>query len=383
MSPSAQIRAPRLLACLALAGVAACHRDPATGAARALASADAPGGLQIVDPPNPDQPWDFDLGTVPLGEKVTRTILLRSDEDRPLTLKDMTSPCSCTSLEIFTTDAKGERVAGDFTGEGDVIVLPPRAQAELVVHVDTEAVPARNTAKRIRLVARTDSPTDPFLAIEVHLVVDQPFQMVPGVLRLGNVPASQGTRAEAKVVSQNERGEVLSGAIETPPDVRASLELDLAAVFQQWTLSVEMTPPVAPGPFERILKIGTTGPAGEGRPYAVRITGVGVADIAVDPTRFAFSSRAVGASAEVEVIAHLVGARLMVKDVRLDAAAKGLLKSEATPIEPDTLGRSARWKVRLYAERDLPAGPFGGRAIIATDDPESPELSVPYLCTAR
>lgn len=382
-------------ACAAL--LASCDRGPvapadevrAPTAQVASSIADLTGpqpdtGLRMLDPPNPDQWWDIDLGRLPLGELAHHTLRLQNQEARALTIHDIAPGCTCMSAEIAYVDGRGERVAGEMHGDGDVIVLPPGAVAELALTVDSRAVSKDkvNTTKRVRIVAKTDSPTRPYLAFEVHFVVDQPFSPVPLSLRLGNLAASQGGSGELKILSSNDRNEVLDGDVVAPAGMRATVTLDTDSIVQRWTLRVVVEPPVALGPFERELALGVQSPAGPVRPFQIAVSGSGVPDVAVEPTRFAFSSRAPGSVAEVQVDANLAGARLRVLGVRIDARGSEL-RREVEPIQPDGLGRSAHWKVRLVAPAGLPEGSFAGEAWIQTDDPTASEIAVPYFCSAR
>ncbi len=342
------------------------------------------GGLKIVNAADPNQPWRFDMGHIAYGSVGETKVVMENTENRPLVVHNLKPGCSCTTPEISYVDSKGERVLGN-AREDPVITLPPGVRAEVILRVDTTIVPMQNAEKLVRVVSTSDSATNPYVQIEVHMFVELPFQAVPGMIRLGEVPQSQGAHGETKIVSLNDDGERLTDVVATPPGVTAKLVVDPNSIHDQWTLAVDLTPPVELGMFERTVEIGATGPKGEGkgRNLSIKIAAIGVHDVTVDPDRLVFNTREVGAKAEVDLAARLAGQRLSITGVELDAVARDRFKAEFEAIGPDDRGRSARWKVRLIAVQAIPSGPFGGKVVIVTDDSSTPRVEVPYLALSR
>lgn len=361
----------------------------ATGAAAAVSSASngaatdpaTTGGFQIVDAPNPALPWDYDLGVVPFGETAQCTVRLKNTEGRPLAVRELQAGCSCTSATIAYVAADGTRVEGEKDGE-PMLVVPPDTVAELVVVSDTRLVPVQNATKRVRLVLTTDSATNPFLAIEVHLVVQLSFLAVPGTLRLGDVAESEGARGSAKIVGLDVDGRKLIGVERASPGVLATVRWDEGVVPDQWTLDVELAAPVERGPIDRFVELSTTGPHGEGNGPVVRvpIVGTGVPDFEIRPERLVFVGLDEGTTSEVEILGHLAGQRFRVLAIKPDAAAEGLIVADAEPATPDDSGKSPRWRLRARLSSRA-QGELAGTLIVETDD--QGEVAIPYAIAAK
>jgi hypothetical protein len=358
----------------------ACAPDSASEPqAEPAAAAPIVGGLEIVDAPNPDLPWDYDLGVVPYGETAECTVKLRNVEARPLAIRELEAACTCTTATLSFVDASGARIEADRTAASGepMLVLPPGAVAELRLVSDTRLVPVQNQAKRVRIVLTTDSATNPFLAIEVHLIVELSFMATPGTLKLGDVAESEGARGSVKVVSLGVDGRTLTGIARTSPGLVATLSRDDGVVPDQWTLSVDVAAPVPRGALDRFVELATTGPRGEGvgKPVRVPIVGNGVPDLEVRPTKLIFAGLGAETSAEVELIGHLAGQRLRVLGLRPDARGEGLLSVTAEPARADDSGRSPRWRIRARLLAEAPADLAG---VLTVETDELGSLEIPY-----
>ncbi|MCE9594949.1 MAG: DUF1573 domain-containing protein [Planctomycetes bacterium] len=347
-------------------------------------SPSATGGLEIVDAPNAEMPWDYDLGIVPYGETAECTARLRNGEGRELRILELQAACSCTTATVSYVDASGARIEGDRnapTGE-PMLVLPPGAVAELRMVSDTRSVPIQNQTKRVRIVLTTDSATNPFLAIEVHLIVELAFMATPGTLKLGDVTASEGARGALKILSLGVDGRRLTGIERASPGVVAAVSHDDGVVPDQWNLSVDVGAPIELGMFERFVEIATTGPRGEGvgKPMRVPIVGNGVPDLEVRPTKLIFAGLKAETTAEVELLGHLAGQRLRVLGLRPDARGEGLVFATAEPEFADDSGRSPRWRIRARLAAEAPADLAG---ILTVETDELGEIAIPYAVAPR
>jgi hypothetical protein len=263
-----------------------------------------------------------------------------------------------------------------------MLVVPPDAIAEIEIVADTRAVPVQNTAKRVRIVMITDSATNPFLAIEAHLIVELAFQAVPGSLRLGDVAESEGARGSVKIVALAPDGKKLVSVGKTSPGVTAQLSWDEGVVPDQWSLAVELAPPVESGPIDGFVEVESTGPQGAGRGRAVRvqIVGLGVPDVELRPARLVLLGLEAGTEGEVELVGHLAGQRLRVLSIRPDAAGEGWIAADALPLGADGVGRSARWRIHATLTK-APPTELSGTLAIDTDD--AGVLSLPYAIAAK
>jgi len=372
-------KSPRA-ASLALALLlAACGGAPSSGAEPE--TPETLGGLAVVDPEDPEHPWSIELGTVPDGEVVERAVRLENrlratdGEPMPLTIRSI--------LSISYAAADGTRVQGDPRAANGVITLPPGALAELVLRVDTRSAPVKNRPKLIVIRIVTDSPSDPYLSLEVRVLVDAPFGAAPPLINLGPVGVNAGGAGAVDVyaVHPDQQREIVR-VIEAPPNVQTELERKPVGVGL-WTLRARLLPPIPQGHQEYTIRLSTTGPdgIGEGRPFEVLLVAQGTPDVQILPERLLLAVPPGGGAerAEAEILSRIPGQRFAVVGARLEGGASERLRVELVPASPDQDGRSGRWLVRLVASEPLVEPAVAGKLVLRLDDSQFPELQAAYL----
>jgi hypothetical protein len=381
-------RAASLALALFLACVgAACGGAPSSGAVPE--TPETLGGLAVVDPEDPEHPWSIELGTVPDGETVERVVRLENrlraadGEPMPLTIRSILSGCSCTLPSISYAAADGTRVHGDPRAGNGVITLPPGAVAELVLHVDTRSAPVKNRPKLIVIRIVTDSPSDPYLSLEVRVLVDAPFGAAPPLINLGPVGVNAGGAGAVDVYAVHpEQEREIVRVLEAPPNVETELERKPLGPGL-WTLRARLLPPIPQGHQEYVIRLGTTGPGGigEGRPFEVRLAAQGTPDVQILPERLLLAVPPGGGAerAEAEILSRIPGQRFAVVGARLEGGASDRLRVELVPASPDQDGRSGRWLVRLVASEPLVEPAVAGKLVLRLDDSQFPELQAAYL----
>jgi len=342
-----------------------------------------PGGLEVVDPPNPAYPVDIGLGDLDYGETVEHVVKLRNLEDRALTIKKITAGCSCTLPSIAYTAPDGTRTVGNPRREGDLLVVPPGGICDLTVSVNTRLSPTRNSRKRVIVRIDSDSQSDPYLSLEIHFTVVFPFQITPAIIDLGHLAINGGGSGSTDIVPIGGTGHRVLGVLECPQE----LECDLVPVNRLgegiWVLHVRWLPPLASGYSRRLVKLSTSGPdgRGEGRPLEIQVQTNGVPDVTASPTRLVFPP-ADGARpnlALVEVQARLPGQKLKVRSTEILGPAADALKVLCEPIEPDEHGRATRLEVQLYLEPSEAPEAFSGVVRLEFEGDEAEPLEIQYV----
>ena len=362
-------------------GAAAARSPDRAGAAPSGAKTDT--GLQPVNPAHPAHPGFVDMGPIPLGEVREHALELANREGRPLTVRSIQTGCACTIPSLTYTGPDGQLVRGNMRGPGDVLTLPAGVTAELLLRVDSRVAPVRNKPKLVTVRIVTDSERNPFTTLEVRVFVDSPFRTAPDAVDIGRVATHGGGSGATRIFQAGDARRSLVDVLEVPEGLSATLSPSDYLGEPAWALEVRALPPVRLGYATHVVQLATTGPGGEGEgePFAVEVRVTGVPDVEVRPTRFLLRPLAAGQLplAEVVLLAHMPGQRLLVQGAEISGTEAEKLRVELIPSRPDEAGASAQWLLRLEALEEL--GPEGvhGTVTLALDDEQIGALEVPYL----
>jgi hypothetical protein len=376
------LRPKPLLAALSLAALllTGCGDPSATGSG----PTDPPGdGLVILNPGSPDRDYFHDFGEVPSGEVLTRVWELENTDPVPVTVKDLTASCSCTTPVISYVHESGELVRGR-QHEKPVITIPPGAVARLEMRIDTAHVALKNIDKLAMVVLRCDSRNTPFVRFEAHLVATQIFQATPPLLDLREAPISTGDRGHSDLIpGVRGSGHRVLGVASTSPGLEAVVEEVPTAGEALWRIHVVLVPPLVEGLYEGevVLRTSDEDGAGEGPPFVLPVRAQVVPDVVVRPAVLAFRGfgEPGGASAEGEVVALAPGRRVRIVDTLVQAEGAERIRVRVEPLQPDAEGRSPRWRVVLEAPDDLEPAVFSGRLQLTLADPDAPPVEVGFV----
>jgi hypothetical protein len=364
------------LSLLACAG-AACERSAPAPSAPATA------GLEIVDAQFPERPGELDFGRLSLGERATRSVRLHNASSASIAIRDVQAGCTCTQPVVSYVDpASGERVRGVAEQGRPLLSVPAGVTAELELTVDSSLATARNQSKLVVVRVTTDSEVTPFVSFTVLLFVESPFRPAPAVIDMRQVPMHGGGNGELALATDGLEGQRITGVLECPPELEARIEPQRIGVVDLWVVKVHIPPPVALGFRERALKLGTTGPGGEGegRPLVVLVRATGVPDAAIDPPLVMLQVPEAGGppQAGALVISRLPGQLLRVIAARVEGIEEGRIEAHSTPRAPDGEGRAAVWELTLRAAGDLGSKPLSGVLVVETDDPQIPRVQASW-----
>ena len=394
----------RLIPPLTVLGVALALSSCGTGAdggADALAgSSDSDAGgsglvfLRDEDAVGPSaseqaRPYYHDFGSVMDGERVSHTFRLRNTEPAPVSILRVVPSCGCTVPTLRALLADGEVLPGAPINSGEDVLLeiPPDAILELDFSIDTRDVTTKNVDKLVQVQLTTDAKATYYIGLEAHIYVERPFDVVPPALRLGKIPVNGGGRGSVQIVRAGKFQRNLTEVIDPPEGLRVELFREDVAGHAVWRVQVEVDPPVAPGGRTLPILVGTVSEDGTpGSPLRFPVTWDAVADVQTQPPRLAFpAKRDAEAEAPATVATLLEGHRIRVVDARVSAEHAAFMDVGFSPVEPDSDGRSSRWSLLLKTRPPLPEGQdlLQGQIDIELDDPQNPEMSLPYVVHVR
>ena len=329
-----------------------------------------------------------DFGRVPDGDTVTRVFRLRNSDPRPIAIQRVDPGCGCTVPALRAVLPDGSVVQGESPASKAPVLLsvPPGAIFELELAIHTRDMITKNTDKLVTVRLTTDSPASYFVTLELHILVEKPFSVVPGTLALGLVPESGGKEGRVEIVNAGAFAHTLGALRELPPGLTAELTFEERNFRPVWTLAAALQPPLERGPRALTLHIETLDENGApGRDLEVPLTAQVVGDLASDPSRIVFKAEA-GAPAEgtLELFSLLPGQRLKVRAVEVPEEQRAWLAAEAVPLEPDGAGASERWRIVLRATPPHPEGKsHSGRVRVLLDDPQHPEQLLDFVVHVR
>ena len=345
---------------------------------------DPPGdGLVILNPGSPDRDYFHDFGEVPSGEVLTRVWELENTDPVPVTVRDLTASCGCTTSSISYVHESGELVRGRLR-ERPILTIPPRTVARLEVRIDTAHVQIKNVDKLAMVVLRCDSLNTPFLRFEAHLVASLGFQATPPLLDLREAPVSTGARGHSDLIP-GEQGAAnrVVGVASTSVGLEATVEEIQGLGAPLWRVHVVLVPPLAEGLFEGEVILDTTDEDGqaEGLPFVLPVRALVVPDTVVRPPLLSFTGfgKPGGARAEGELVALAPGRRVRVVDALVQGPSTEGVRVRYEPVDPDAEGRSQRWRLVLEADAGIEPAAFSGRLQLTLADPTAAPIEVGFM----
>lgn len=375
------------VALLALA-FAACSPEAAAGPGRGLVLLPYDGPLaRGVESRDPRLNF-HDFGRVHDGDTVTRVFRLENTDPVPVAITRVDPGCGCTVPALRAVLPDGTVVQGEPAASKapKLLEVPPGAIFELELAIHTRDVTTKNQDKLVTVRLTTDSPNGYFLTLELHILVEKPFAVVPGTLAFGLVPENGGKEAKVEIVRAGRFAHALGELVSVPPGVSAELLQEERNFVPVWTLRARLEPPLERGPRNLTVVIATTDEDGApGRALEVPLTAQVVADLASDPARLVFRTApdAEGEGA-LELFSLLPGHRLRVRGVEVPPEHAAWLAAETLALAPDDDGASARWRITLRSRPPYPAGQaLSGSVRVLLDDPQHPEHALEFVVHVR
>lgn len=379
-----------LLSVLTCVLALSCDKPRATpsGGANEIAGLLHPGtkGL-VVQNPLGNRPTFFDFGRVSYGTQARHVFQILNEEARDITILDALPSCGCLRPIVQYKNAQGELVIGMRNSE-TVLTIPAGTTFELICEIDTTFVEQMNLDKLVQVRLRTDSTVVPFIAFELHIVVERPFRAVPNILELGEIAQSAGKTAHSDVSPESPtQQQRIQRVAKVEGPFEASCDATNVNGVSYWLVNVSTRPGLALGPVHGKLLLATTGAdgTGEGEPFEIPIHGTVVLDVTPHPGLFAFGSFPTGKqkSCSITLDAVAAGERFAFLGAELKGTGAERIRLVRTPKDADEQGRASSWTIELTAMTDFPFGAFGGSVEVRTDHPHAPLVRIPYTGNAQ
>jgi hypothetical protein len=336
-------------------------------------------GLVVLDA-RADRPFYWDFDRVPFGERPAHTFRLKNTDSKPVTILDLQANCGCTQPRI-TMEVQGETIVG--RSRCPILTIPPGAVAQLEIAVDTRLVEKMNIDKLGVVRLRCDSENAPFLAFEVHLIVERLFRSVPGEVNLGEIPRTSGKDRRADLSTELARSPARLIRIEgIDGPFRATLDATQVGEEPLWILLVSALPDLPLGPVRGKIRLVTTDHSGVGESgrFEVPIRGDVVEPILLRPALLVVSSGS-GASARIECLP--AGMRVSYISSFLEGEGADTVALSVTPESPDVEGRASAFVVEVRPRQGLPTQQLALRARIRLSESGFEDLQLPISIQSR
>jgi len=316
--------------------------------------------LTIVEPVK-------DYGTIPKGEKLDWSFVVKNTGDSDLQIIAAKPGCGCT--------------VADFDK-----VIKPGETGKVTAHVDTTAF-AGPIAKTVTL--ETNDPTTPTSQLTIHAIVKPYVEAFPaGFVRFNMLQGEADSQTVTLYSEEDEPFQITK--VETPGDW-------VKATFDKVTNDADKAPNVGrPGQDQYKVKITVGGPDAKIGPladkvhivtnskhqpdYYISISGVVRPTFRVEPTALNFGEvTPVDVAATRMVLLH--SNNLKTPESFVVSKAESSVKSVVTSVKPGA--NKGEYEVTLQIAKDAKPGDVDGTVTIYTNDKVNPVVTVPLKATIK
>jgi len=316
-----------------------------------------------------------DYGTIPKGEKLDWSFVVKNTGDADLEITAAKPACGCT--------------VADFDK-----VIKPGQTGKVTAHVDTSAF-AGPIAKTVTL--ETNDLTTPTAMLTIHAIVKPYVEAYPaGFVRYNLLQGEADTQSVTLYSEEDEPFQVTD--VEIPIDPITSKPVKwMKATFEKITNDAEKAPNVGrPGQDQYKLKITVGGPDGKvgvigdkvriitnskHQPdYLISITGVIRPAFGVEPSALNFGEVTPSdVSATRMVVVHSNNRKA--PETFVVSKAESSVKSVVTSVKPTA--NKGEYEVTLQIAKDAKPGDVDGVITIHTNDKTTPVVTVPMKATIK
>ena len=296
-----------------------------------------------------------DLGRIIKGAKVIHVFRLENRSIAPLSLKDVTASCDCTTAPLaLKTLAPGQGVDLPVTFDSSTFEGPVEKSVMVV----------------------SDDPVRPVLMLELRATVVDRWTLAPATLALG--PVSRFQRLEAFIhVTRNDGTDpvVRSAQVQDNP----YFDAEVVPLPDQKAVKVilRLAPGLPKGLVRAKLLLALDDPE---KPFReVSILGQLVDDVAIQPETLELGDVTPGAAASIPLRVTLHRAGMEVRNIEVEPAwiSASVVRRKILPGTTANQGFTVRFRVAETA----PLGAFQGRVRVKSSSPDQPELVVPLSGT--
>ena len=340
------------------------------------------GDLPTVDPsalaenrpvtPAEKQTWFpgetfHDGGKVEEGEKIVRTFPFRNPANLPRKILSLQKNCACA----WTHVEYGGRTIKAVSPLVPPLVIPPGGEGKIEVVLDTTGIDGPKTAT---VLVHTDDPENRWLRLSVKAVSLLFFWPEPRESGLGEIGSADRASFSFLVKSKRvERWRILR--CQAPPGYTVGWERTSWGGRDAWRVRGTVGPGLAPGDHSATLVLHTDHQDRRiNFPVKLSVRPPWEVD-PPGPLNFGRIKRGRSRSLEFVVRTLTLKRKLKIESLRL---AKVDRDRKHFRIVPRPTVRNRRYDVTFTALGTLAPGPFAGRLLVRTADPEVPEKEIPF-----
>jgi hypothetical protein len=308
-----------------------------------------------------------DYGTIPKGEKLDWSFVVKNTGDSDLQIIAAKPGCGCT--------------VADFDK-----VIKPGETGKVTAHVDTAAF-AGPIAKTVTL--ETNDPTTPTSQLTIHAVVKPYVEAFPaGFVRFNLLQGDADSQTVTLYSEEDEPFQVTK--IETPGDW-------VKATFDKVTSDADKAPNVGrPGQDQYKVKITVGGPDAKIGPladkvhiitnskhqpdYYISISGVVRPTFRVEPSALNFGEVTPADVAATRMV-MLHSNNLKTPEAFVVSKAESSVPAVVTSVKPGA--NKGEYEVTLQIAKDAKPGDVDGTVTIYTNDKVNPVVTVPMKATIK
>jgi hypothetical protein len=349
--------------------------------------ATGPAPLLFLDAENPDRPYFRDLGSVPHGSRHTLDYRMLNGGQRDVIIRRIDPACACSRVSrIGYTTADGVWMAGNATGQGEVIRIPGGAELEFTIAVDTALLkPNQDKLEMVRFFTDATSVEDRntlggLFDLEFHILSEKLFLLTPGNMSLGDIPQGAGGGNQMTI----QTGQPLLpcrviGVIDHPPELEVDLARNNANATPQWHLAVNLPEGLPRGTWTGVITLSTTDRNGEGDAGRLQIpvNAQVVQDVRIIPQILNMGLIQAGEPGALAAEMHVLvpGQRVKIISAEISGDSAPHLSVSYEPLRVDTQGRDMLWLLRLQCSPSTPKGALNAVLKLHLDDAVTPMLA--------
>lgn len=348
----------------------------ATGSPAAPASqpvglpVDVLGGAPLTPPERQKwfSSWFHDAGKVDEGAVITRFFPFRNPTGQTRRLLSLRKDCACARTAVHFAGRVIEAVSPLYPP----LEVPPGAEGKIEVVLDTTAI---DGVKAARVTVQTDDPEARWVQVGVQAESLLYFWAEPRQVALGEMGAADSR--SFRVLLRSRRARTWSiPRHDAPPGYALAYTRVRDGESDAWQVECRVGPGLGPGDHSATLVFHTDF---ENRKLSLPVSLSVRPPWEVDPPGLInFGSLSRGRAGRVDLVVRnltrqrrlkLIGLRLLETDRPL----------EHFRLEPRESSPGFRFDVAFHVLAGLPSGPFKGVLLVRTDDPDLPEVRVPFI----
>ncbi|MCI0585268.1 MAG: DUF1573 domain-containing protein [Planctomycetes bacterium] len=331
-----------------------------------------------------------DFGTLATEDKGAHVYRGWNTGGAELVIRTARASCGCAVPDLVAIGKDGLERRGATERTGDVLRLAPGETLEVRLAVDPRVGAASGVPEiHGNVLLETSEVGRPYLRLEFHVRFDVPVNVTPPSIDVEAVGRRERVVKEILLVPTLGRTFDISPPDSLPPGVTADLRLEErpgkgGATLRTYRLRVTLGPGLPEGFLSTVLLL----PTGyrEGHRIEIPLRARVVGDLLLHPAGFELGIVRPSSADDptpspgrrVAVRYTPAGKTLRLGEPRVEGDESAHLKASLREIE---VGR--RFEVLLEPGPGIAAPVFKGSVVIPTDDPENPEIKIPYRGFAR